>query len=95
MSAESDARNLARLRERRDIPHPFGVVLAPAEFDLLLRIADERDQLARDLCEEQQGRGRRPIERCAACRWEQGFGAVEITEHTCERGRHPIGEVRS
>lgn len=69
MSAESDARKLANLREWRQsnadrldkAPNTYKVPIYLDEFDLLLRIADERDQLARDLCEEQQGRGRRPI----------------------------------
>lgn len=69
MSAESDARTLANLRRWRTeqadrlakVPD-YRVPLTVDEFDLLLRIADERDQLRRDLCEEQQGRGRRPIE---------------------------------
>lgn len=62
MSAESDARMLANLRQWRGVLLSI-VELSPEEFDLLLRIADERDQLRRDLCEEQQGRGRRPLDR--------------------------------
>lgn len=61
MSTESDARILAGLREWRAKGDPRHVSLRLDEFDLLLRIADERDQLLRDLCDEQQGRGRRPI----------------------------------
>ncbi|TLF33268.1 hypothetical protein [Microbacterium sp. 5K110] len=60
MSAESDARMLANLRQWRGVFQSI-VELSPEEFDLLLRIADERDQLRCDLCDEQQGRGRRPF----------------------------------
>ncbi len=62
MSAESDARRLAQLRDWRAKRRASEyVTLQIDDVDLLLRIADERDQLRRDLCEEQQGRGRRPI----------------------------------
>ncbi len=65
MSAESDARTLAKLRDWRQssgellakMPNSYRVPIYLDEFDLLLRIADERDQLRRDLCDEQQGRG--------------------------------------
>lgn len=85
MSAERDARMLAHLRGREG-RHAFGTVLTAEEFDLLLRIADERDRLAAELCEEQQGRGRRPINdptpdskyivrECASCHHEpHGIG---------------------
>lgn len=61
MSAESDARMLAGIRQTASRRKGHAFPLLWTEIDLLLRIADERDQLSRDLCEEQQGRGRRPI----------------------------------
>lgn len=70
MSAESDARRLADIRSWRTGPYLDKRRRSNREFitmhiediDLLLRIADERDQLRRDLCEEQEGRDRRPTE---------------------------------
>mgnify|MGYP000274163425 CR=1 FL=1 len=68
MSAESDARTLANLRRWRTeqadllaLVPDYRVPLRIDELDLLLAAVDERDQLRRDLCDEQQGRGRRPI----------------------------------
>lgn len=59
MSAESDARVLSNLRRWREsntdrlrsVPNSYRVPIYLDEFDLLLRIADERDELARKLCE--------------------------------------------
>jgi len=69
VSAESDARTLANLRRWLETnaetlakaPNWYRVPIYLDEFDVLLRAVDERDQLRRDLCEEQQGRGRRPL----------------------------------
>jgi hypothetical protein len=62
VSAESDARTLADIRSWRANRHPQSpttVTLSIPDIDVLLRIADERDQLRRDLCQEQEGRDRR------------------------------------
>lgn len=63
MSAERDARMLAGIRSWRAgvSPAPY-VAIGRDDLDLLLRIADDRDRLARELCEEQQGRGRHPLD---------------------------------
>nr|WP_278101129.1 hypothetical protein [Microbacterium proteolyticum] len=53
MSAESDARRLANIRawmKGRDLAPVASV--RREDLDLLLRIADERDELARQLCAE-------------------------------------------
>ncbi|MCC4250757.1 hypothetical protein [Microbacterium testaceum] len=94
MSAESDARTLARLRARQG-RHAFGTTLTAEEFDLLLRIADERDQLRRDLCErEEKGDGPRSnapdgyvVRTCPECGHSpHGVGMICWHEHCPCRG---------
>jgi hypothetical protein len=60
--AAHETRLIADIRSWRERWPDNRLSFAPDEVDLLLRIADERDQLRRDLREEQQGRGRRPVD---------------------------------
>lgn len=89
MSAESDARTLAKIRRTREQYPRSSFSLTMQGIDLMLRIADERDQLARDMCEEQQGRGRRPATQSEA---DHGDYVVRACAE-CGHAPHGVGMI--
>jgi len=78
--AELDAKMLRELRMWRE--HNLGpVTLEPIELDMLLRIADERDALRREMCADPDSKY--VIRACACCGHEPHGYLLPCNRQSC------------